>query len=150
MAMQESVRLACILTVAVAAGALMAEVGNETVREVFAGKLSNAPGQTLTAEVVEYPPGGKSTVHHHAGSVFAYVLRGSIRSQNSATGAARIYKTGESFFEPAGSDHLISENASSTEPAALLAVHVAPDGAGLTKAGHAKKADRVNQESKER
>jgi quercetin dioxygenase-like cupin family protein len=108
---------------------------DEHVRKLFAGKLANVPGNTLTAEVVEYPPGGKSGVHHHAGSVFAYVLTGSIRSQNSATGPARIYKAGESFFEPPGSDHLVSENASASEPASLLAVHVAEDGAVLTMPG---------------
>jgi quercetin dioxygenase-like cupin family protein len=119
-------------------GVTLAAHNEETVRQVFAGKLPNAPGQTLTAEVVEYPPGVKSTVHHHAGSAFAYILTGRIRSQNSATGAARIYKAGESFFEPAGSDHLVSENVSTTEPASLLAIHIAPDEAVLTKPGHAK------------
>jgi quercetin dioxygenase-like cupin family protein len=38
---------------------------------------------------------------HHAGSVFAYVLSGAIRSENSATGPVKVYKAGESFFEPA-------------------------------------------------
>lgn len=99
---------------------------------VFSGKLPNVPGQSLTAVVVSYQPGGKSTSHHHAGSVFAYVLSGAIRSENSATGAARVYKAGESFFEPAGSTHRVSENASRTEPASLLAVFVAEDGAKLT------------------
>ena len=55
-----------------------------------------------------------------------------IRSENSATGPVKVYKAGESFFEPPGSHHLISENASATEPASLLAVHVADDGAQLT------------------
>ena len=41
-------------------------------------------------------------------------------------------KVGESFFEPPGAIHLISENASSTEPAELIAVFVADDGATLT------------------
>ena len=41
----------------------------ETVTKVFAGKLANVPGHTLTAEVVAYAPGVKSTIHHHAGSV---------------------------------------------------------------------------------
>ena len=126
--------LAALLGVA---ATLVAQTGDR-VRKVFAGKLPNSPGHTLTAEVVEYAPGQKSTVHHHAGSVLAYVLTGSIRSQNSATGAARVYKAGETFFEPPGSDHLISENASSTEPASLLAIHVADDGVVLTKPGHAK------------
>ena len=62
----------------------------------------------------------------------AYVLSGAIRSENSATGPATVYKAGESFFEPAGSEHLISENASTVEPASLLAVFVADDGAQLT------------------
>ena len=118
--------LACLVA---APGASVA--AQETVRPAFSDKLPNVPGKTLTALVVTYPPGGRSARHHHAGSVFAYVLSGSIRSQTSATGPARIYKTGESFFEPPGSTHLISENASATEPASLLAVFVADDGASL-------------------
>ena len=68
--------------------------------------------------------------------MFAYVLSGTIRSQNSATGPVKVYKAGESFFEPPGSEHLVSENASATEPASLLAVFVAPDGANLTMFDH--------------
>ncbi len=130
--------LTCVLTALLGVGATLVAHGDERVRQLFAGKLANVPGHTLTAEVVDYPPGGKSSVHHHAGSVFAYVLTGRIRSQNSATGAARIYKAGESFFEPPGSDHLVSENASASEPASLLAIHVAADEAVLTKPGNAK------------
>jgi quercetin dioxygenase-like cupin family protein len=77
-------------------------------------------------------PGGKSGKHRHAGSVLAYVLSGTIRSENSATGPARVYRAGETFFEPPGSEHLVSENASATEPASLLAVFIADDGAQLT------------------
>jgi quercetin dioxygenase-like cupin family protein len=102
------------------------------VRPVLSEKLPNVPGQSLTAVVVSYAPGGRSPAHHHAGSVLAYVLSGAIRSENSATGPAKVYKAGESFFEPPGSEHLVSENASATEPASLLAVFVADDGARLT------------------
>lgn len=105
-------------------------------KAVRSEKLPNVPGKTLTAVTVTYAPGGKSAEHHHAGSVFAYVLSGSIRSECSATGPAKIYKTGESFFEPPGSRHLISENASATEPASLLAVFIADDGAQLTTFDH--------------
>ena len=105
-------------------------VGSEKL--AFTTKLPNVPGKSLTAVVVSYPPGGKSGKHHHAGSVFAYVLTGKIRSENSATGPVRTYTVGESFFEPPGSEHLISENASAQEPASLLAVFVADNGARLT------------------
>ncbi len=130
--------LGCVLVALLGVGATPGLQNDESVRKLSAVKLPNVPGQTLTAEVVEYPPGGKSSVHHHAGSVFAYILTGRIRSQNSGIGPPRIYKAGETFFEPPGSDHLVSENASASEPASLLAIFIAEDGAVLTEPGNAK------------
>ena len=104
----------------------------EEVRPLFSQKLPNAPGKTLTAVLVNYGPGEKSPKHRHAGSVFAFVVSGTIRSENSVTGPARDYKAGEAFFEPDGSVHLVSANASATEPATLLAIFIADDGAQLT------------------
>ena len=108
------------------------------VKQVFSQLLPNVPGKALSAVVVNYAPGGKSGAHHHSGSVFAYILSGAIRSQVSGDGEAKVYKAGEFFFEPPGSSHLVSENASATEPASLLAVFVADDGAMLTAPGAAK------------
>ncbi len=102
-------------------------------KPVFSEKLPNVPGKTLTGVLVKYAPGGKSASHAHAGSVYAYVLSGKIRSENSVTGPVRVYAAGEGFFEPPGSTHSISENASDTEPASLLAIFIADDGAQLTR-----------------
>jgi quercetin dioxygenase-like cupin family protein len=110
--------------------------GAAQVQTVFSEQLPNVPGKTLTVVEVEYAPGGSSAAHRHAGSVFAYVLSGQIRSENSATGPARVYRSGEAFFEPPGSTHLVSANASDTEPARLLAVFVADDHAQLTQPAH--------------
>jgi quercetin dioxygenase-like cupin family protein len=123
--------LAAVCALWVGATSHAAEVGVETKR-VAMESLGNVPGKKLTAIVVNYTPGGKSGAHRHAGSVFAYVLSGAIRSENSATGPVKVYKTGESFFEPPGSRHLVSENASAKEPASLLAIFVADDEARLT------------------
>lgn len=122
--------MACALA-ALIAMAMGASADDDKVTPVFSTALASAAGQTLTVVKVDYPPGGKSAKHHHAGSVFAYVLSGAIRSENSATGPSRVYQAGESFFEPASSEHTISENASQKHPASLLAVFVAPDGAAL-------------------
>lgn len=103
----------------------------EAVTPVFSAELPNVPGSSLTAVVVDYPPGVSSAAHHHAGSVFAYVLEGAIRSRLD-DGEAVVYQAGESFFEPPGTRHAVSENASGTEPARLLAVFVAESGATLT------------------
>jgi quercetin dioxygenase-like cupin family protein len=124
-----------ILALAVSASSYRPAHADGETKVVRSEKLPNAPGKNLTAVVVNYAPGAKSQSHHHAGSVFVYVLSGEIRSENSATGPAKVYKAGETFFEPPGSEHLVSENASTTEPASLLAVFVADEGAKLTTFG---------------
>lgn len=106
-----------------------------TAKPVIAEQLPNVAGKSLTAVLVTYPPGGSTPIHYHAGSVFAYVISGAIRSQVSGQGPARVYRAGESFFEPPGSEHLVSANASKTEPASLLAVFVATTGVKLTTMG---------------
>lgn len=97
----------------------------ENVKQVFQHALPNVEGKSMTAVVVSYPPGAKSQPHRHAGSAFiyAYVLSGAIRSQVDDQ-PAKVFQAGESFYEPPGSHHRISENASATAPASLLAVFV--------------------------
>lgn len=97
----------------------------EQVKPVFQHALPNAEGKSMVAVVVSYPPDGKSLPHRHAASAFiyAYVLSGAIRSQVDNE-PARIYHAGESFYELPGSHHRISENASESAPASLLAVFV--------------------------
>jgi quercetin dioxygenase-like cupin family protein len=93
--------------------------------------LPNVPGKRVTIVRVTYAPGGYTPPHRHAGSVIAYVTAGTIRSQ-LAGGPVESFKAGDSFFEPPGAIHLVSENASTTEPAELIAVFVADEGATLT------------------
>ncbi len=97
----------------------------ETARTVFEHPISNVPGKSLVAVRVDYAPGAKSAPHRHAGSgfIYAYVLSGAIRSQVDDE-PAKIYRAGESWFEPPGAHHKISENVSADEPAQLLAVFV--------------------------
>jgi quercetin dioxygenase-like cupin family protein len=110
--------------------------GDARETRVFSEDLPDIPGKRLTAVVVDYPPGGRSPRHRHVGDVLAFIISGAIRSQNSATGALRVYHAGETFFEPAGSVHLVSENASTTEPARFLATFVSDKDAKLTKVEH--------------
>lgn len=112
------------------AGGLLAASGGK-VRVVMSQPLPNVPGKNLTAVEVTYPPGASTPAHHHAGSVFVYVLSGEIRSAINGE-QPRVYRAGEAFFEPPGSHHTTSANASTSEPASLLAVLVANKGAKLT------------------
>ena len=96
----------------------------------FNNPIPNIPGKSLLAVVVNYAPGAKNKSHHHAPSAFitAYVLQGAVRSQVD-DGPVRIYHEGESFTEKPGAHHMISENASQTEPAKMLAIFVLDTGA---------------------
>lgn len=93
--------------------------------------IPNEPGRSLTAVVVELPPGPSSSSHHHAGIVFAYVLKGAVRSQLD-DGPVVEYRAGQFWVEPPDARHVLTQNPSSTESARLLAVFVAPTGAQLT------------------
>lgn len=115
---------ACLLQVEPAP----AQSNGGTVTPVFSQELPNVPGNSLTAVVVEYAPGDASGPHRHAGSVFAYVLEGAVRSKLD-DGEEVVYQAGQSFFEPPGTHHAVSANASETEPAKLLAIIVAETGA---------------------
>ncbi|WP_312016200.1 MULTISPECIES: cupin domain-containing protein [Bradyrhizobium] len=133
----KKIHLAGLTTVIVlAATAALSQNANtpargRSVTQVRTEKLPDIKNKVLTAVVVNYPPGGASKAHHHDADVFAYVLSGEIRSQVEGEDA-KIYHAGESVFEPPGEHHVISENASKTEPASMLVVFVANDGAELT------------------
>ncbi len=103
---------------------------NPVVRTVF-DQPTNVPGKSLETVTVSYPPGAKSAAHHHANSAFimAYVISGAIRSQLEGE-PARVYHAGETWSEAPGAHHTVSENASATEPAELLAVFLVDTGDG--------------------
>lgn len=101
----------------------------ETVTPHFEQSIPNIPGKSVVALVVNYAPGGASPSHIHAKSafIFGYVLSGTIESQVNE-GPRRVYRKGESFYEPPGSRHPVSRNASRSKPASLLAVFVVDSG----------------------
>jgi quercetin dioxygenase-like cupin family protein len=103
----------------------------DRVELIASHPLPNVPGKRVTIVRVFYGPGGFSRPHRHAGTVTAYITKGEVRSQLEG-GPIETFKVGQSFFEPPGSTHLISANASNTEPAELIAVFVADEGAELT------------------
>src|SRR5262245_20741883 len=114
-----------ILTAIVLGGSPALAQNLEEVKVVFEHAIPNIKGKRLVAQVVSYPPGGKSLPHRHAPSAFIYarVLSGAVRSQVGDE-PVKFYQVGESFHELPDSQHRISENASIRDPASLLAVIV--------------------------
>jgi len=114
-----------LINATVGAGAAIAADKNSKVTLVYEHALPNVPGKSIKGVLVEYSPGGSSSAHTHAKSAFIYatVLEGAIRSAVN-NGPVVTYHKGESFSEMPGDRHSVSENASKTEPAKLLAVFV--------------------------
>ena len=110
----------CGVTLAAAAAA-----PRETVLPAFAYPIANVKGKTITSLVVDYAPGGKTPAHRHGRAfVVGYVLQGAIRSR-LGNGNEQVFKAGESWTEAPDAHHTLSENASDTEPAKLLAIFIA-------------------------
>jgi quercetin dioxygenase-like cupin family protein len=122
---RSSLRLACLAVFALALAGSAASAQQSTVTPAFRETIANIPGKSIVAVVVDYAPGGKTPPHHHAKSAFitGYVLSGAIRGQVD-DGKVQVYKAGEHFTEMPGAHHRVSENASDTEPAKLLAIFV--------------------------
>jgi quercetin dioxygenase-like cupin family protein len=93
------------------------------VKPVFNQALPHMNGdhiKTIGVEVT-YAPGAASAPHTHPCAVIGYVLEGAIRTQVKGEAEA-VYHVGQTFYEPPNGVHQVSANASSTQPARLLAL----------------------------
>jgi quercetin dioxygenase-like cupin family protein len=90
-----------------------------TVQELMTKDLAGLSGKELRMLTVEYPPGGASPPHRHDAQVFVYVLSGALRMQVAGAPAVTL-GPGQTFYEGRDDVHMLSANASSTEPAKFL------------------------------
>ena len=96
---------------------------------VFQHDLPNLTmeGWEVNANWVDYPPGRVGSPHRHPGFTLVYVLEGAVVAKITGQ-EERTFKAGEMFYEPPGSVHEVSKNASQTLPARLLALNFAKKG----------------------
>jgi quercetin dioxygenase-like cupin family protein len=125
MDMQNSLRLivgllaSSALLLALPAHADNGKDGKEAVVVLQKRTLPDAPGKKIIVAIVNYAPGQASFGHAHPGSVVAYVLEGAVVSQVKGEEPV-TYKIGDSWYESPRIPHVVSRNASNTEPAKLL------------------------------
>ncbi len=84
----------------------------------------NLDGWQMSASEVSYPPGESSARHRHPGFVIGYVLEGQYRFAVNDQ-APTVLSVGQMFFESfdtPGEVHAVSGNASTTQPAKILAI----------------------------
>jgi quercetin dioxygenase-like cupin family protein len=123
-------------------GASAPSQAKDRARIVFSKPLPKLDGDHLKVVLVEvrYGPGEASSPHSHPCAVLGYVVEGAVRTQ--VKGEREVtFKAGESFYEAPNGVHLISANASSTEPAKLVAYMICDHDAPLSVAAPESKTE---------
>ena len=113
--------------------AAAAQAKHEHSRVAFSHALPHLDGAHLEATIVEvnYGPGESSAPHTHPCPVIGYVLEGTYRTQVKGEPEA-TYKAGETFYEAPNDVHLVSANASQTDPVKFLAYFICDHQAPLS------------------
>jgi quercetin dioxygenase-like cupin family protein len=115
---------AAVVWARVAVGAAQPEA-RERGRVVLTHALPQLDGNHLKATVVEvhYLPGESSLQHSHPCPVIGYVVQGAYRTQVEGDPEA-VYKAGQTFYEAPNGHHVVSANASKTEPTTFIAFFI--------------------------
>jgi quercetin dioxygenase-like cupin family protein len=104
---------------------LAAEDGVTKLMSKIMKDVSGKEGLLIT---VDYPPGGSTPIHRHNAHAFVYVLEGSIVMQLKG-GKPVTLTPGQTFYESPNDVHIVSRNASSTQPAKFVVFLVKENGA---------------------
>jgi quercetin dioxygenase-like cupin family protein len=105
--------------------------GGSKIAKIFEQVLPKGDYKKASVITVDYGPGGNSPKHRHDVAVFAYVLEGEIESQLAGEDV-KLFRSGEMWYEPPGTVHVVSRNASQEKPAKLLVFFVQEEGKAAT------------------
>lgn len=109
---------------------LNAEEPPVTITEIFRQAHPELKDKEIVVKRIELQPGVAAPPHVHPGMVTGYVQQGQLDFQIKG-GPLLHLKAGDTFFEPAGSVHLIAKN-TGTEKTILIAFVENPKGAPLS------------------
>ena len=121
-----------LVAVGLLASAVARADSQTVVQQLISEKFADVPGKELTMITVEYPPGGSSRPHRHDAYVLVYVLQGAVQMQVAGQ-PLRTVRAGESFLERPNDIHVVSRNASPTQPARFLVVALKDAAAPLSR-----------------
>ena len=110
---------------AIAFSSANSQIGKVT--RLMTKDLPDLPGKEGMVETVDFAPGEVSQPHRHNADLFVYVLEGSVITQVKGSSPQTVH-AGEVFYESPTDLHIVSRNASETEPAKLLVFYVKAKG----------------------
>ncbi|WP_375739081.1 cupin domain-containing protein [Pseudomonas boanensis] len=94
--------------------------GDEAVTPVAEARLPQQAGSHAKALRVDFAPGATSRPHTHPGAVFVVVVSGEVESALDGE-APKRFKAGDAWYEAPEQLHRVTRNASTTQPASLVA-----------------------------
>lgn len=104
---------------------------------LMARDVIGLPGKQVVMGVIGQRPGTGSKPHRHYAQVFVYVLQGTMIMQ--VQGGPRLtLGPGQTFYENPSDIHIVSANASKTEPAKFLAILIKDKDKPITSPGPAR------------
>jgi quercetin dioxygenase-like cupin family protein len=126
-------KVAIVLSLALSAtvAAAGANAGTGKATTLMVKELPDFPGKDGMVEIVEFAPGEVSQPHRHNADLFVYVLSGIIVTQVEGE-EPKSLKAGDVFYESPTDVHVVSRNASASEPAKLLVFYVKDKGSPPT------------------
>ncbi len=101
---------------------------NTKATPLMTKELAGMAGKEAVMLTVEYAPGASSSKHRHNAHTFVYVLEGSIVMQVEG-GKETTLGPGQTFYESPDDIHVVSKNASNSQPAKFLVFFVKDKGA---------------------
>ncbi len=93
--------------------------------------LLAAPGKEVRVLSLTSAPGAASAAHRHNAQVFVYLLSGSMIMQVKGQPPVTLLP-GQTFYEAPSDIHVVSRNASQTEPAKFLVFMILDKGAPVS------------------
>ena len=120
-----------LISVTICFFAMSLSAQETSVTPLFQTDLDDIEGREGLMVIVDYPPGVSSAAHRHNAHTFVFVLEGSVVMQ--VEGEERVVLSpGQIFYETPEDIHVVSMNASTTEPAKILVFFVKRQGAPVT------------------
>jgi len=94
------------------------------IHPIYQHPIPNCPGKSIVALRVSFAPNASTPPHTHAGAfVSVNVVSGFVYNKMNDD-PMKIFGPGETFTEHPGCRHVISDNASATEPAEIVATMI--------------------------
>lgn len=97
------------------------------ITEISRRPHPDLPDKEIIVQRIELAPGAAALPHVHPGTVTGYVISGQLEFQVKGEPLLQL-KTNDTFYEPAGSRHMVARNPNTKEKTVIVVFVINPKG----------------------